>query len=408
MTPFTADAMDTSQNPPIPRFAPRAFLVRLGLGVLLLNLFVLLMAVISLRQSWRNHQDLAIASAQNLTQVLDRYVADTFSKADTAVWAVKDEIESRKAGTPGGRDLEVFIRRQLERAPGLLALRTTDAQGVIDHGGGPDTAAITTLADREHFIRLRDNPEAGLVISKPLVGKLTGTWVIILARRLEHSDRSFAGMIHAVIELSQLDRAFAALDVGAHGSVALRDLDLGLIVRHPNPLGAGTTIGQRVVSPELQAFARSGQSAGIYAARTPFDGVQRTFSVRKVADWPFFLLVGLAEQDYLASWRREAIQQFAELGLFACLTLGTSWLIHRAWLRQQETQAHLERLLAEMKTLGGLLPICSHCKKIRDDKGYWNQIEAYLNEHTDAEFTHGICPDCAKEVFPRSGKHSTL
>ena len=97
------------------------------------------------------------------------------------------------------------------------------------------------------------------------------------------------------------------------------------------------------------------------------------------------------------------------MGLFTCLTLVTAWLTYRSWLRQQATQENLEQLLAEVKTLGGMLPICSHCKKIRDDKGYWNQIEAYLNEHTDAEFTHGICPDCAKEVFPRSsGRNTTL
>ena len=76
-----------------------------------------------------------------------------------------------------------------------------------------------------------------------------------------------------------------------------------------------------------------------------------------------------------------------------------SWLVRRAWLRQQVAHEHLEGLLAEVKTLGGMLPICSHCKKIRDDKGYWNQIEAYLNEHTEAEFTHGICPDCAAFVL---------
>ena len=60
----------------------------------------------------------------------------------------------------------------------------------------------------------------------------------------------------------------------------------------------------------------------------------------------------------------------------------------------------LQRSLAEVKTLSGLLPICSSCKKIRDDKGYWNQIEAYIHEHSDATFSHGICPDCTKKLYP--------
>jgi hypothetical protein len=60
----------------------------------------------------------------------------------------------------------------------------------------------------------------------------------------------------------------------------------------------------------------------------------------------------------------------------------------------------LETALSEVKTLKGLLPICAHCKKIRDDTGYWNQIESYLQEHADASFTHSVCPDCIQELYP--------
>ena len=400
--------MESPQGPPLPKFAPRSFRIRLGVGLLVLNLFVVSMATVSLRQSLRNHRDQAIATTQNLVLVLDRFVADTLSKADLAVWAVKDEVE-RPGGDPrDGRRLDAFIQRQYERVPGLLALRTTNAQGVVDRGSGTGAGSRVSLADREHFIWLRDVPDAGLVISKPVMGKLTGTWVIIVARRMERPDHSFAGMVHAVIALDQFNQAFSALDVGPHGSVALRDLEMGLIARYPEPVQAGTAIGQTVVSPEFQAFTKSGKSVGTYRALTPFDHVQRSFAIRRVSGQPFYLVVGLADQDYLQGWWREAILEFLEVILFICLTLVASWLIYRAWFRQQAAHENLERLLAEVKTLGGMLPICSHCKKVRDDKGYWNQIEAYLNEHTNAEFTPGICPECAKEVFPlSSGKRTT-
>lgn len=64
-----------------------------------------------------------------------------------------------------------------------------------------------------------------------------------------------------------------------------------------------------------------------------------------------------------------------------------------------ETNSRLQEALDNVKTLSGLLPICAHCKKIRDDQGYWQQIEGYLREHTDADFTHGICPACAHELY---------
>jgi len=66
---------------------------------------------------------------------------------------------------------------------------------------------------------------------------------------------------------------------------------------------------------------------------------------------------------------------------------------------QRELIARLQDALAKIKTLKGLLPICASCKKVRDDKGYWNQIEEYVRDHTDAEFSHGLCPDCAQKYY---------
>ena len=60
----------------------------------------------------------------------------------------------------------------------------------------------------------------------------------------------------------------------------------------------------------------------------------------------------------------------------------------------------LQKALKSVKQLSGLLPICSHCKKIRDDKGYWNRIEAFIQEHSEAEFSHSICQECAEKYYP--------
>jgi PAS domain S-box-containing protein len=76
-------------------------------------------------------------------------------------------------------------------------------------------------------------------------------------------------------------------------------------------------------------------------------------------------------------------------------------ITNRKWLEEdkQKLLNKLQESLAHIKELNGLLPICSNCKKIRDDKGFWNQVEKYIGEHTDAEFTHGICPECAKKQY---------
>lgn len=68
--------------------------------------------------------------------------------------------------------------------------------------------------------------------------------------------------------------------------------------------------------------------------------------------------------------------------------------------QMEAKQASLEEALAQVRALSGLLPICASCKMIRDDQGYWSQIEAYIHSHSEARFTHGICPDCMNELYP--------
>jgi PleD family two-component response regulator len=66
----------------------------------------------------------------------------------------------------------------------------------------------------------------------------------------------------------------------------------------------------------------------------------------------------------------------------------------------REKNAELEGALAKVKLLSGLVPICAGCKKIRDDQGFWSQVECYIQEHSEATFTHGLCPDCIKKYYP--------
>ena len=66
----------------------------------------------------------------------------------------------------------------------------------------------------------------------------------------------------------------------------------------------------------------------------------------------------------------------------------------------KQRTGELEKSLAQVKQLSGLLPICAHCNKIRDGEGYWNQLEEYIHEHSGARFSHGICQECAKKYYP--------
>lgn len=86
-------------------------------------------------------------------------------------------------------------------------------------------------------------------------------------------------------------------------------------------------------------------------------------------------------------------------------TIGTGFGLYRirVWQllkRERELKIKVDEALTKIKILGGLIPICASCKKIRDDKGYWDQLEGYIQTHSEARFSHGICPDCAKRLYP--------
>jgi len=74
--------------------------------------------------------------------------------------------------------------------------------------------------------------------------------------------------------------------------------------------------------------------------------------------------------------------------------------LKQAEREREKVTRELQEALSKVKVLSGMLPICASCKKIRDDKGYWTQIESYIRDHSEAEFSHGICPECMKKVYP--------
>ncbi len=87
------------------------------------------------------------------------------------------------------------------------------------------------------------------------------------------------------------------------------------------------------------------------------------------------------------------------LAVWSTSALVINWkIVHEG--REKQIAAVKESILSEVEILRGLLPICASCKKIRDDKAYWRQVEQYVSEHSEAEFSHSICPDCVRKLYP--------
>ena len=108
------------------------------------------------------------------------------------------------------------------------------------------------------------------------------------------------------------------------------------------------------------------------------------------------ILVG---QIALVNSEREYTEE--DLSVVERLSVLYALAIQRKWEEEERERliCRLQEAIASIKTLQGMLPICASCKKIRDDKGYWTQIEEYIRDHSGTEFSHGICPECMKKLY---------
>jgi hypothetical protein len=116
-------------------------------------------------------------------------------------------------------------------------------------------------------------------------------------------------------------------------------------------------------------------------------------SVLGLTVYAFSATFDILEKIVKFSWENESLEidELLTVSFFLSIALLIFWI--RRW-------KDLKRSLSEIKILRGIIPMCASCKKIRDDEGYWHQVEAYIGEHSEALFTHSICPQCMEELYP--------
>ncbi|MCX6928317.1 MAG: response regulator [Verrucomicrobia bacterium] len=133
------------------------------------------------------------------------------------------------------------------------------------------------------------------------------------------------------------------------------------------------------------------------------DGLEATRHIQEECPRPVVLLTSHEEPDIvtlagLYGAGAYLVKPAEPLSLERTMAIAVARFADLMTLRR--LNAELETALREIKTLRGLIPICCYCKKISDDKGFWNQVEAYVQEHSEARFTHGFCPDCLNKLYP--------
>lgn len=313
----------------------RAFAARLVAGVLLLNLVVIGLAAFVIYEDRIEHDARARITVQNLSQLLERDLSAVFDRIDLALRIVADDIEKQSAaGVMDGARLNAFLKHHQTHVAEIISLRVTDADGLVRYGEGVSAGSTVDLADREFFIAHRGDPKAGLVIAKPVQARISREWVIPVSRRLSRPDGAFAGIVYVNVPVAYFVKKFSELTLGPHGLVALRSVEHVSMARYPAVPDGGGQVGQFALSDQLRVLLKDSPDSASYVAPSPSDHIERTFSYRRLKEYPLYVVVGLASQDILREWWWDTAQTAGVVLIFGLMSILFSWVVLRSWRRQ--------------------------------------------------------------------------
>ncbi|MFO1195277.1 MAG: ATP-binding protein [Rhodoferax sp.] len=337
---MTNAPLSGSSAPPLPSTGSPRFAMWLWGVVLLVDVLLVALLVFITAQNRLRAEEAAERQVTNYARILEESVLGLVGRIDMALQTSVDEIGPQTATRLAPAALvQPVLARQTRRLPESLGLRLVDAQGDIRFVG--DTAAAppyVSVADRDWFARIRADGQTGLLISKPVMGGVVHESIVTMARRLQTTDGHYAGHVQVAVAMRTLIEMFSRLDLGAKGNVGLWDRET-LYGRYTRADAQGRSVGATTPSPALHALLQSGQREAIYRGASGIDGIERVYAFRRVGSTPLSLVVGLADDEYLAAWRSDALRTAALGAVFLIATLVLATLIHRSWRANQVVTA---------------------------------------------------------------------
>lgn len=325
-------APETSPSPAVDEAAgaPRD---RRLLWLVVANLVVALLvgALVSqvLADSRRLHRQRALDAVDTLAQSVAQNVAAEIAGVDLA-------LRQLRIAADGGDPVRIDeTARDLSRlVPSVERLRTVPLS-MLPAGLRPDAAS----GDRDRLI-VAGPRETG-----------DGRWVLDMARPPSAIGPGADVAMVAEYDVSRFERLFAGLELGGHNAVSLRMQDLALVARYSGSMRARSDLGTRSTSPQLVAALQASPVAGTYVAPTALDGVERANAYRRVIGAPMVVVVGLAVDDFLMTWRQEARNAVGLALLAVAVVAGASAFAYRAWRRDDGRRLLLETERARLRGL---------------------------------------------------------
>jgi len=333
MSQGTAHAIDRRQRR----------MLLLWLGVLLLGVLLLLGY-----QLWLSHHEQlreAETKTRNYAAIFATRLDATLRRTDAVLLGIGRLLPpaalNRQAAERHARQVGDELDLRLLNFDEIAGLRVFDAGGRLLYSSGRATTPRIEVSDRDYFITLRDDPQAGLFFSEVIESRATGRPSLIAARALRDEQGTFLGLASAVLDLARYQEIFRAVDLGQRGSISFRRSDdQRLVVRWPH---IADEVNRTLSSehPVRQQMSRGATSGSLqFAAQT--DGVERVYSYHQLEHYPFYFIIGASRDELFAGWRARALV----VGMSALLLLTLfAILLLRLWRSEAREAAVLADLM---------------------------------------------------------------
>jgi two-component system cell cycle sensor histidine kinase/response regulator CckA len=347
--------MEHIQEVPVSELSRSAFVRKLVIGVVLTNLFVLALIITSLRQSRLQYEKRASVAARNLSRMLEQNIGSSIDKIDLALIATAEQFERPNSeGATDRNELEKYLSVLSGHLPETVQLSVTDARGRIIIGANNAKGSPADIKDYAYFNELRDKTRSGLFISAPEADRFAGNWRIVVGRRINRADGSFAGVVYCALPVEHFRKVFSSVQLGPNGVVTLRSNDLGIIARFPEPAGIGSIISSKKAALEVRQLLIEGKMSGIFKTCSPVDNIERKYAFLRSSIYPYNIVVGLATADYLGEWRDEVAKMSAAAFFFFLFTILASLRTYRYWRRRNDAvrELILTRLCVDNAAIG--------------------------------------------------------
>ncbi|MEF8699993.1 MAG: PAS domain S-box protein [Candidatus Accumulibacter sp. UW20] len=355
-------------------------------------------AIMTIINFYRFVNDDQLKIVQNLAHSIAHSVEDELANIDYVLQVSADEMERQLSARQNTYEsVTAFLSRQQDRFSSIDLLRVTNSQGETIYGRGVEPMQRASLAHRDYYKQLKENPKLGMVFSEPIVGKISQKWIWLMARRLNNPDQSFAGIVYASIFIDGLSKSFEQLNHLPGGEIILLDQHIKVV--------AGTTlvptpslpIGDKRVSEELQKALDQGSPHGTYESSSIIaDGVSRIYAFERSENYGFTLLVGIPKSHITSIWlKQSAIVAIILVAILISLLLGTRLIsrkladqLHLGVSEAREAERELLKTLIRsipnliwLKNAEGVYLACN-----REFEKFFGKTEAEILGKTDYDF----------------------